>query len=132
MTNESGIYPTGDRILVKPDEIEKTTKGGIVIPDTVAELHMDAQTSGTLVAIGPDAWTHFTESWGGAAEKLRRGYSEPFANVGDKVMFAKFGGQRVWGKDGQEYRVLNDVDITAKIDEGVTFSDVESRKRLTR
>lgn len=130
MNNESGIYPCGDRILVRPDPIEEVTKGGIVIPSTVAEQHMDGQTSGTLIAVGLDAWTHFVERDQAEYLYTKRGYSKPFAEPGDKIMFAKYGGQRVWGKDGVEYRILNDVDITAKIDEGVTFNDIESRKRF--
>ena len=110
--NKSGIEPTLDRILVRPDQIEETTAGGILIPPTVLELHMAAQTSGVLIAIGPDCWSD---------------YKGPASVIGQKVMFAKYGGQSIWGKDGVEYRVLNDVDITANIDEGVTFG-IHSRK----
>lgn len=125
--NSSGIYPCGDRILVRPDEIEEKTDGGIVIPATVADEHMHAQTSGILIAVGPDAWHHFVEK--GPQGATIRGYSKPFANVGDKVMFAKYGGQEVWGKDGVRYRVLNDEDITAVIDEGVSFYEFKGRKK---
>lgn len=115
MDNKSGIHPSGDRVLIKPDKIEEKTKGGIVIAHTIAEQHMMAQTSGVLVATGPDCWSDYKQS---------------FAGIGDRVMFAKYGGQVVIGKDGQEYRVLNDIDITAIIEEGVTFSDFEARKRF--
>jgi co-chaperonin GroES (HSP10) len=127
MENKSGIHPCGDRILVKPDEIEEVTEGGIVIPDQIKDHHMDAQTSGILVAVGPDAWNHFTEY--NKDSITVRGFSRPFAQVGDKIMFAKFGGQKTWGKDGLEYRVLNDVDITAIIEEGVTFDAFNGRKK---
>lgn len=126
MTNNSGIHPCGDRILVKPDVIETKTKGGIVITDQIRDHHMDAQTSGTIVAIGPDAWKHYTERTKDGITV--RGFSQPFAEVGDKVMFAKFGGQKVWGKDGEQYRVINDVDVTATIEEGVTFSEFDGRR----
>lgn len=115
VTNNSGVYPSLDRILVKPDEIEEVTPGGIVIPNT--EDYMNAQTAGILVAVGPDSWSD---------------YSGPAAKVGDHVMFAKYNGQRVVGKDGVEYRILNDVDITAVIDEGVSFTGLEIRKPLGR
>jgi len=113
MDNTSGIYPSGDRILVIPEQIEQVTEGGIVIPDTIREHHGQAQTSGYLVAAGTDSWDD---------------YVQPFAGIGDRVMFAKYGGQSCIGKDGKEYRVLNDVDITAIIDEEVTFNDIETRK----
>jgi chaperonin GroES len=125
--NKSGIYPCGDRVLVKPDVIEETTQGGIVIPETVLSHHMDAQTSGTLISVGPDSWKHYTE-YSNEGTTVR-GFSTPFAKVGDKVMFAKYGGQKVWGKDGVEYRVLNDIDITALIEEGVTFTEFDGRKK---
>ena len=115
MENRSGIYPSGDRVLVKPDPIEETTKGGIVIASTIAEKHFLAQTSGVLVATGVDCWSD---------------YKEPFAQIDDRVMFAKYGGLDVVGKDGEHYRILNDTDITARIDEGVTFDGIEARKRM--
>ena len=114
MENRSGIYPSGDRVLIKPDEIEEVTKGGIVLPDKQRRDHQNAQTSGVLVAVGPDAWSD---------------YKAAFAGIGDKVMFAKYGGLSVIGKDGKRYRVINDIDVTAIIDEGVTFNDFEARER---
>lgn len=113
--NTSGIYPQGDRVLVKPDEIEEELESGIVLPEQVRQMHGQAQTAGYLVAAGADSWSDYRQS---------------FAGIGDRVMFAKYGGQVVWGKDGAEYRVLNDTDITAIVDEGVRFDDLKPRERL--
>lgn len=131
MQNTSGITPFGDKVLVKPDVIEEVTAGGIVIPASTVEQHMMAQTSGTLVAIGPEAWQHYTEVEESSIGKIvtKRGLSKPQAAVGDKVMFAKYGGQSVWGKDGEEYRMLLDEDLVAGIEEGVTFSNLQPRKK---
>ncbi len=41
--------PSSNHVLIKPLEEEKTTEGGIVIPDTVKEK----PTKGTVVAVGP-------------------------------------------------------------------------------
>ena len=54
-SNKSGIYPTGRRILVKPDKIEETTEGGIIIRTQDLERHQQSQSTGYLVAAGPDA-----------------------------------------------------------------------------
>ena len=133
----TGIFPSGNRVVVKPDEIEKKTKGGIIIAETVAEKHMYAQSTGILVAAGPDAWQEYTltryrqidGSWR-PVEMEVTGYSEPFAAVGDRVAFAKYGGLMVYGEDGEQYRILNDTDITAKVSEKVNFTDIHSRTRV--
>lgn len=44
------VTPLGDRVLVLPDKWQETTKGGIVLPDTVKTRSQ----RGTVVAIGPD------------------------------------------------------------------------------
>ena len=115
--NSSGIYPRGDRILIKPEEIEKVTSGGIIIPDTEAEKYANAQTFGELVDVGPDAWSDYTE---------------PFAYVGERIMFAKYGGLKVTGKDGVEYRLSNDTDVTATVDKEVQFTELKGRERFGR
>lgn len=133
----SGIYPSGNRIVIKPDEVETTTAGGIVIPQTEAEKHQTAQSTGTLISIGPDAFQEYTTttyrwmdgSWK-PVEKTVTGFSQPFAEPGDRVAFAKYGGLSVIGADGEEYRILNDMDITAKVSDEVNFTDIHSRKRL--
>ena len=126
-TIPSGIRPVGDRVLIRPDSLE-TKVGSLVIPDTVLDRHGLAQTIGTLVAVGPDAWKHSVETGPEGEVKAVKGYSQPFAKVGDKVMFAKYGGLFVRGKDDVEYRILNDVDVTALVDEEIKATDIRSRE----
>lgn len=123
--NTSGIRPVGDRVLVRPDKIE-TKVGLIEIPETVTERHGLAQTIGTVVAIGPDAWTHSVEKRDGNVTV--KGFHGPFAKVGDKVMFAKYGGLTVRGKDEVEYRIINDIDVTALVDPSLKATDIRSRE----
>jgi co-chaperonin GroES (HSP10) len=124
MQNTSGIHPLGDRVLIKPDEIEKTSPGGIIIVDP-EERHAMAQSIGTVVAVGPDCWVDHVER--GPQGTKTVGFSGPFAQPGDRVCFAKYGGLQVPGKDGKLYRIMNDVDITAKVDEEVDFTDWKRR-----
>jgi len=128
MENNSGLHPAGDRILVLPDPVEEVTQGGIVIPETERSKFANAQTIGVLVAVGPDAWTHYVEK----SDKgtLVRGFSKDFATPGQRVMFARYAGVEFEGLDGSQYKVLNDVDITGTVDEEVTNNNLQSRKRV--
>ena len=106
--NTSGIQPQGDRVLVRVEEIEEVTDGGIVIPRSEREKHEAAQMAAVLVACGIDAWSD---------------YQRPFAEAGDRVLYQRHSGIQLKGKDGKLYRLVNDVDILATLDEGVEFHD---------
>ena len=73
------IKPVAGWVLVKPEQ-EKQTKGGIYIPDTVKG---DIPEEGRVVAVGPDELNEY-----GTTRKSP-------VNVGDKVMFKKWGGNEV-------------------------------------
>lgn len=96
------IVPCGHRVLVKIDEVEEKTAGGIVIPKNVAAKEEEAGIFGTIVAVGETAWKDF----GGRA----------WAVVGDRVMIARYGGfiAQEPGTD-EKFRILNDEDIVAVI-----------------
>lgn len=96
------IVPSGHRVLVKIDEVEEKTQGGIIITKSSAERQEEAGIFGTLVAVGDTAWKDF----GGRA----------WACVGDRVMIAKYGGFIAQEPgDSNKYRILNDEDIVAVI-----------------
>jgi chaperonin GroES len=115
--NLSGYWPLGYRILVKPDPVEKQTKGGIVIPDLQREAYDRAQITGTVVAIGPDAWYDCNRPW---------------AKIGQRVSYARYGGQLIAGKDGCDYRLLNDKDVTCAVDADVVSSEILSHETRQR
>lgn len=96
-----GIIPLGHRVLVLPDQIEEKSAGGIVVSIAATKEREEmAQVRGVLIAIGPNAWEE---------------YGEPWAWIGDYVMFGKYAGAIVEGNDGKKYRLVNDLDIVAKI-----------------
>ena len=67
-----------------------------------------ATTTGTVVSIGPNAWKAFDPGPDWA----------PWAEVGDRVMYAKYGGKVVKDPDtNEEFVVLNDEDIISRIKE---------------
>ncbi len=96
------IEPLADRVLVKPDPIEEISKGGIVL-NTDKKIERAQVHTGTLVAYGKYAWDE---------------YPEKLAEVGDRIMYVKYGGAEVQDPVTEEvYIVLNDRDITFKIKE---------------
>lgn len=97
------VVPAGHRVLVKPDPVEEVSKGGIIIQHSNKGRVEEAQVTGTIVEVGPQAWKDFSDG-------------TPWAKVGDRVLFAKFGGYPIEIK-GEQHRVMNDEDITAIIQE---------------
>lgn len=96
------VEPAGHRVLVKPDDLEEVSEGGIVLPTAIDKSRKEgAQITGTLVAVGFSAWKDFSDG-------------KPWASVGDRVFFAKYGGYEI-EIDGVMHRVMNDEDITAVI-----------------
>jgi chaperonin GroES len=73
--------PFGDRVLVKVPEVENTTKGGIILPDTASK---DNPTEAEVIAIG------------GSTKKIE---------VGDTVVFSQYAGTKIT-LDGEEYLIL--------------------------
>ena len=45
----------------------------------------------------------------------------------DRISFAKYSGQKYRGKDDKRYLVLNDDDITCRLDEEVELTDLSTR-----
>jgi chaperonin GroES len=88
------IRPLHDRIVVKRWEEEKTSPGGIVIPDTAKEKPI----KGEVVAVGN-------------GKVLDNGQVRALdVKVGDKVLFGKYAGTEV-KIDGTEYLMLREDDI---------------------
>lgn len=102
MKNESGILPTEFKVLVRAKAVDEKTAGGIIIPDQTKERDQHAQVEGVLVAVSPLAFTY--ADWPEGADRPK---------PGDRVLFAKYAGTNVRGKDGVDYRIVNDKDLSA-------------------
>lgn len=103
-TLKPGFFPCGHRVLVYVFPAERKTEGGIVIPEDVAKREDMKQVRAFIVNIGTTAWL---DTPGG---RSREG---AWAVQGDIVYISKFAGFKILGKDGVEYRLINDLDITA-------------------
>lgn len=102
VTNPSGIEPIEYKVVVRPAKAIEKTKGGIVLPEVVVERDQHAAMEGTIAAISPLAFTY--EEWPKSARK---------PEIGDTVVFARYSGITLRGKDGDDYRIMNDKDIVA-------------------
>ncbi len=93
------IRPLHDRLIVRRMEEERTSAGGIVIPDSAAEK----PAQGEVLAAGK----------GKVNEK---GDVSPLdVKVGDKVLFGKYAGTEV-KVEGEELLVMREEDIMGVIE----------------
>ena len=99
-TNKSGINPLEYYILIRLDTVEERINGKIWLPETTREQLQQAQISGQLMAIGPLAFQYDVEN-------------DVIPEIGQRVVFPKYAGFVVKGKDGVEYRLLKDGDLAA-------------------
>ena len=93
MTN---LKPLSNHVFIEPLEEEKTTKSGIVIPDTVKEKPM----KGKVMAVGPGKYNEDGE------------LIPMSVKVGDIVLFKKYGPDEIEIED-KKYLVGNEDDILA-------------------
>lgn len=94
------IRPLHDRVVVCRMEEERTTAGGIVIPDSATEKPM----RGKVMAIG-------------SGKVLNDGSVHPLmVKVGDIVLFGKYSGTEV-KLDGKEFVIMREDDIMGVIEE---------------
>jgi len=98
------LKPCGYRVLVKADSVEEISSGGIVLAKATVDADKFATTTGTLVAIGDQAWSGFAAG-------------EHWAKVGDRVQYAKYANTRIQDPDNpkEEYLLLNDNDILCTV-----------------
>lgn len=102
MKNESGIHPIEYKVLIRATDVGDKI-GNVFIPQESQERKQFAQMEGKLIAASPKAFSY--EDWGDDRDALPK--------PGDRVLFAKYAGANVRGKDGVEYRLVNDKDIAA-------------------
>jgi chaperonin GroES len=92
------IRPLHDRVIVRRTEDERTSPGGIVIPDSAAEK----PSKGEVLAVGTGK---ILEDGSVRALELK---------TGDKVLFGKYSGTEV-KVDGEELLVMREDDVIAVI-----------------
>lgn len=90
------LNPLGDRVVIKPLEMEEVTKSGIVLPDTAKEKSQE----GIVIAVG-------------SGRLLENGTRVPLeVKEGDRVVYSKYGGSE-FKNEGEELLILSERDILA-------------------
>ncbi|MBN1237878.1 MAG: co-chaperone GroES [Gammaproteobacteria bacterium] len=93
------LRPLHDRVVIRRTEEERTSPGGIVIPDTAAEKPI----RGEVIAVGQGKVME-----NGEVRKLE-------LKKGDKVLFGKYSGTEV-KVEGEELLVMREDDVMAVIE----------------
>jgi chaperonin GroES len=93
------LIPLEDRVVVKPQEAESKTAGGIVLPDAAREKPL----TGKVISVGPgkldDEGKHIPMS----------------VKKNDIVLFGKYSGSEV-ELDGEDYKILRESEILGVIE----------------
>lgn len=98
---ELKLNPLADRVIVEPLKEDEITAGGIVLP----EIARKRLYRGTILAIGP-------------GKRDNRGKVIPVdMEVGNIVLYTRYGGTEIKLGTGQEILVLREGDILAVIEE---------------
>lgn len=93
------IRPLHDRVVVRRMEEERTSAGGIVIPDSATEKPIQ----GEIIAVGN-------------GKLMDNGDTRSLdVKVGDRVLFGKYSGTEV-KLDGEEFLVMREDDIMGVIE----------------
>jgi chaperonin GroES len=95
------IKPTEFKVLIKPDEVDGQTSGGLYLPESARDKQQFSVDRGEVIAFGTG---FFSELPG------------PVPKVGDKVIFNRYAGSLI-KNDGEDYRLCNDKDICAILEE---------------
>jgi chaperonin GroES len=93
------LKPLDDRVVVKPQEAEEKTAGGIVLPDTAKEKPL----MGKVVAVGT----------GKLLDNGKR--AQMSVKKGDTVLYGKYGGSDI-EIDEQEYKILHESEILGVVE----------------
>ena len=93
------VRPLHDRVVIRRLEEERTTAGGIVIPDTATEKPIQ----GEVIAVG-------------RGKILDNGEVRALdVKVGDRVLFGKYSGTEV-KLDGKDFLVMREDDIMGVVE----------------
>jgi len=99
MADKLKIRPLHDRVIIKRLDEERTSPGGIVIPDSAAEKPI----RGKVIAVGK-------------GKILEGGDVRPLdVKVGDHVLFGKYSGTEV-KVEGEDLLVMREEDVMAVIE----------------
>jgi chaperonin GroES len=106
MAGYEGVIPIEYKVLIRPDEVEDRSMGGMFLPDSVRDKQQYAMDRGIILACGEG---FFSDLPG------------PKPVVGDRVIFNKYAGSLIdiyIDGERKKCRLINDKDICAILKEG--------------
>ena len=92
------LEPVGDKIIVRRDDAEEATAGGVVLPDAAR----DAPHRGRVLSVGDGKLL---------ASGLRQHHQ---VGEGDRILYSKYAGTEV-RINGSEYLILSEDDVLAVV-----------------
>jgi len=91
------VKPLGDRIVIRREEAEEKTSGGILLPDAAKNKPQ----RGTVLAVG-------------TGRMLKDGSRRPpEVKVNDKVLFTNWAGDEYKDRQGEQILIMREEDILA-------------------
>jgi chaperonin GroES len=94
------VKPLGDRIVVRREEAEEKTAGGILLPDTAKNKPQ----RGTVLAVG-------------TGKMLKNGTRRaPDVKTGDKVLFTAWAGDEYKDREQSNILIMREEDILAVLE----------------
>ena len=97
------IEPLGYRVLIRKDDPTLETASGIILAVDESREYA-AQTRGTVVAVGPRAWTD-------------PGDESSYCSVGDYVLFARHSGVAIDVDNKYSDILINDRDVLGRLED---------------
>lgn len=97
----TSIKPLGDRVLVKPGEVQEVSPGGVLLPSSSQDE--EQTTTGVVIEVGPGSWQSVGETMMRVA---------PDVEPQQKVLFRPYGGTEVM-VDGVKHRLLQSNEVLA-------------------
>ena len=94
------LKPLGDRLVIEAIEQDETTASGILIPETAKEKPQE----GRVLAAGPGRLDD-------NGKRVAMG-----VKVGDRVLYAKYGGTEIKLEDNKKVLILRESDVLALVE----------------
>lgn len=95
------VIPVRHVAIIKPDQLEDRSSGGVWLPETARDRMQTAVDRGELVAVG---------------DGFFEGLPGPVPEIGQKVIFDRYAGSLI-KVDKEDFRLCNDDKIIAILEE---------------
>ncbi len=113
------VKPTGYYVLLKEQEVEEVTEGGIILPQDHVDREQTGIDEGVIVAFGPTSFhgvAGIPEVEEGNTLTAEQRASRWGCKVGDRVIFNRYDGKGLQEKLGEQYRLVQDQHLISVVE----------------